>query len=112
MSCGGNRFQCALTKSTRFQFKPDKPSNPELHNENQQRLNALLKAREEIDNQFIANIKTQKTQKQFDDDLITNNQLVEENIKLDTGLKNTDYPTNTFTPWKTPSVSEFQPKTT
>lgn len=110
MSCGGNRFQCALTKSTRFQFKPDKPSNPELHNENQQRLNALLKAREEIDNQFIANTKAHK---EFDDndELITNNQLVAQNIKLDTAQKNTDYSTNTFTPWKTPSVSEFQPKT-
>jgi hypothetical protein len=52
MSCG-NRFQCGLTKPSRFQFKPDKPSNPELHNENQKRLNDLLKAREEIDKQFL-----------------------------------------------------------
>ena len=37
MSCG-NRFQCGLSKPSRSQFKPDKPSNTELHNENQKRL--------------------------------------------------------------------------
>ena len=39
MSCG-NRFQCGLRKPSRFSFQPDRPSNPELHNENQKRLNA------------------------------------------------------------------------
>lgn len=48
MSCG-NRFQCGLKKATRFSFQPDRPSNPELHNENQKRLSDLLKAREEMD---------------------------------------------------------------
>ena len=51
MSCG-NRFQCGLKKATRFSFQPDKPSNPELHNENQKRLNDLLKMREEMDKGF------------------------------------------------------------
>jgi len=53
MSCG-NRFQCSLKKTTRFQFKPDKPSNPELHNENEKRLQDLLKSRDEIDQLFFA----------------------------------------------------------
>jgi hypothetical protein len=48
MSCG-NRFQCGLKKATRFSFQPDKPSNPELHSENQKRLDDLLRAREEMD---------------------------------------------------------------
>ena len=51
MSCG-NRFQCGLKKATRFSFQPDKPSNPELHGENQKRLNDLLKAREDMDRGF------------------------------------------------------------
>ena len=48
MSCG-NRFQCGLKKATRFSFQLDKPSNSELHNENQKRLDDLLRAREEMD---------------------------------------------------------------
>ena len=85
MSCG-NRFQCGLSKPSRFQFKPDKPSNPELHNENQKRLNDLLRAREDMDKAFVApSQQTQQTQ-QF------------------TELE----PTNTdYTPWKTPSADTF-----
>ena len=105
MSCGGNRFQCNLTKASRYQFKPDKPSNPELHNENQKRLNDLLKAREEIDNQFLAkNVKVSETSAMT--------------IHRPEALENTIYEpwtanektNSTFTPWKTPSTSEYQSK--
>lgn len=94
MSCG-NRFQCGLSKATRFSFKPDKPSNPELHNENQKRLNDMLKAREEMDKGVF---NTQTSQQ------ITNStELITNNI----------YPTDNetiFTPWKVPSASVINPK--
>ena len=92
MSCGGNRFQCNLTKASRLQFKPDKPSNPELHNENQKRLNDLLKAREEIDKQFQTSTPTQS---------------ITPIIKEYTPWMSND--TN-FTPWKVPSTSDYQSK--
>lgn len=105
MSCGGNRFQCNLSKASRFQFKPDKPSNPELHNENQKRLNELLKAREEIDKQFIS--LTSKTSESTE---IINYQSQE--ISTNSYLPWTSNETkDTFTPWKTPSTSEYQSKT-
>jgi hypothetical protein len=94
MSCGGNRFQCNLTKPTRFKFEPDKPSNPELHNENQKRLNELLRAREDMDKAFVA--PSQQTQEKqislhdFNDTLSTN--------------------TTEYTPWKTPSTEIFKKK--
>jgi hypothetical protein len=97
MSCG-NRFQCGLSKPSRFQFQPDKPSNPQLHNENQQRLNDLLKAREDIDKQFFSSqpkasettaiITNRPTHSDF-----TNSQSVIEPEK-----------NNNFTAWKTPSA--------
>ena len=95
MSCG-NRFQCGLRKPSRMSFQPDKPSNPELHNENQKRLNDLLKAREEIDKQFFSsNPKlSEKSTMIIDnsDDIIHTSLLLND-------TKNT-----TFTPWKTPSA--------
>jgi len=87
MSCG-NRFQCGLTKLSRNQFQPDKPSNPELHNENQKRLNELLKAREDIDKQFHNN-----------------------NIQnISSILVKTEDISNNFTAWKVPSTSDYQAK--
>jgi hypothetical protein len=105
MSCGGNRFQCNLSKASRHQFKPDKPSNPELHNENQKRLNDLLKAREEIDNQFLSsNTKTSDTS------AITIHQTQDINtISYAPWTSNTTN-TDTFTPWKVPSTSDYQSK--
>lgn len=67
MSCGGNRFECALRKKSRLSTQSDKPkeairpSNLELYNENQKRLNELLRAREEIDNQYFKPIATHET---------------------------------------------------
>ncbi len=96
MSCG-NRFQCGLNKSSRFQFKPDKPSNPELYNENQKRLNDLLKAREEIDKQYITS--TSIPQKALD---ITN---IDYNIPIN-NLIITD--TSTYTPWTIPLSHNYK----
>jgi hypothetical protein len=84
MSCG-NRFQCGLSKPSRSQFQPDKPSNPDLHNENQKRLNDLLRAREDMDKAFTAPSYVQPQDK----------------LQQFTELE----PTNTdYTPWKTPSA--------
>jgi len=50
MSCGdGNRFSCGLKRFQAHKFTPDRPANQELHNENQKRLNDLLRLREEQD---------------------------------------------------------------
>ncbi len=102
MSCG-NRFQCGITRFQKHSFTPDKPSNVELHNENQKRLNDLLKAREEIDNQYFS-----KTTKLSESSAIT--------IKNPEPLKNTTFEPwsqihdNNFTAWKVPSVTDFQTK--
>lgn len=103
MSCGGNRFQCNLTKSSRHQFKPDKPSNPQLHNENQKRLNDLLKARDEIDKQFIS-----LTNNNSSDMAISNYQEIS-TITYTPWLTNIINDEN-FTPWKTPSTSDYSSK--
>lgn len=110
MSCG-NRFQCGLTKPSRFQFKPDKPSNPELHNENQKRLNDLLKAREEIDKQFLSSNPNQKTTDMNSVSL----QIVENTTSTTTNTSNNYIPwsninENNFTPWKVPSATDYQTK--
>jgi uncharacterized protein YqiB (DUF1249 family) len=109
MSCG-NRFQCGLTKSSRFQFKPDKPSNPELHNENQKRLNDLLKARDEIDKQYLTTgANTTSTGS-------INLQIVEQTTSTSIETSTNSYTpwatadTTNYTPWKTPSTSEYQSK--
>ena len=96
MSCG-NRFQCGLSKPSRFQFQPDKPSNPELHNENQKRLSDLLRAREDMDKAFLAPLKQtqQTTQEQ---------KPLQQFTELEPA-NNTDY-----TPWKTPTTELFKKK--
>jgi hypothetical protein len=104
MSCG-NRFQCGLSKPSRFQFKPDKPSNQELHNENQKRLNELLKAREEIDKQFLSS-----TTKLSESSAITiHNPEVFENTTYEPWSQ-TQTADNNFTPWKVPSATDYQSK--
>ena len=103
MSCG-NRFQCGLSKPSRFQFKPDKPSNPELHNENQKRLNDLLKAREEIDKQFLSS-----TSKSSETTTMTiHNPEKLENTTYEPWANNTS--NDNFTPWKVPSATDYQSK--
>ena len=103
MSCG-NRFQCGLSKPSRHQFKPDKPSNPELHNENQKRLNDLLKAREEIDKQFLSsNTKTSDTSS------ITIHQTQDINT-VSYAPWTSNITNDSFTPWKVPSTTDYQSK--
>ena len=105
MSCG-NRFQCGITRFQKHSFTPDKPSNQELHNENQKRLSELLKAREDIDKQFLnSNAKMPETTAIA--------------IHKPEPLENTTYipwtstesTTDTkFTPWKIPSSQDFTNK--
>ncbi len=102
MSCG-NRFQCALRNPSRFSFKPDKPSNPELFNENQKKLNDILKAREEMDKSFSYVSQSSSESHQV--------------IKIEHPLENTIIQNNTlqatqYTPWKVPSTLDYQTKST
>jgi hypothetical protein len=97
MSCGGNRFQCNLTKATRFKFQPDKPSNPELHNENQKRLSDLLRAREDMDKGIY---QTTEPLQQTTEPLQQTTEITIQPLE-----QNTQY-----TPWKTPSTDIFQKK--
>lgn len=48
MSCGGNRFQCGIGRFNKFTAS-DKPSNQQLHNENQKKLSELMQLREQQD---------------------------------------------------------------
>ena len=48
MSCG-NRFSCGIKRYQSPQFVPDRPSNPELHKENENRLAEMMRLREEQD---------------------------------------------------------------
>jgi len=103
MSCGGNRFQCGITRFQKHSFTPDKPSNQELHNENQKRLNDLIKAREDIDKQFFA-----KNTKLSESSAVTiHNPEVLQNTTYTPWTENTN---DNFTPWKIPSATDFQTK--
>ena len=53
MSCGGNRFSCGIRRFEKHKFEPNRPSNQELHNENETRLSELLRAREQQDQAFF-----------------------------------------------------------
>lgn len=103
MSCGGNRFECALRKNSRLTTQSDKPSNLELYNENQKRLNELLRAREEIDNQYFKPIASQKPA--FNSELIQSvDCLLQESITIDDIEMN---PTiASYTPWVVPSATK------
>ena len=111
MSCG-NRFQCGITRFQKHSFTPDKPSNQELHNENQKRLSDLLKAREEIDKQFLAST-TKVSETSNSESLPLKSVSRRETPEL---LENTTYTPwlgttdNNFTPWKVPSATDFQSK--
>lgn len=97
MSCG-NRFECALRKKSRFSNQSDKPSNLELYNENQKRLNELMRAREEIDNHFFKPIPTTELGTKSVDHLL------QESNTNDKEMYNTS---NTiFTPWVVPSATK------
>lgn len=57
MSCGGNTFRCGIGRFNKF-TTADKPSNQQLHNENESNLSALLRLREQQD-KGIFNIPNQ-----------------------------------------------------
>ena len=110
MSCGGNRFECALRKNSRLSTQSDKPkeaygiskeaygkpSNLELYNENQKRLNELLRAREEIDNQYFKPIATHELIQSVDC-------LLRESITVDDIELNST--TVSYTPWVVPTAT-------
>lgn len=104
MSCG-NRFQCGLSKATRFSFQPDKPSNPELFNENQKKLNDLLKARDEMDKMYSHNTSDGVQSEKIESKNITSIVSIGTINHLD--LNNN---VQTFTPWKIPSTHDFNNK--
>jgi len=119
MSCG-NRFQCGITRFQKHSFTPDKPSNVELHNENQKRLSDLLKAREDIDKQFLTLYPNTKSS-DMDNMTVYPPQDTSNNITntVNTTINNTTYTpwsettdntTSSFTPWKIPSATDFQSK--
>ena len=63
MSCGGSMlsgFSCGAKRFDKYKFTTDKPSNPTLHKENEQKLNDLLRIREEQDNRVFAPITATK----------------------------------------------------
>jgi len=52
MSCGGHMlsgFSCGSKRFDKYKFTAERPSNPVLHTENQQKLNEMLRLREEQD---------------------------------------------------------------
>ena len=117
MSCGGNRFECALRRNSRLTTQSDKPkeaygrpSNLELYNENQKRLSDLMRAREEIDNQFFRPINSQESTSS--QELIAIRKLgprsvdclLEESITVDDIEMNPT--TSTYTPWVVPSATK------
>lgn len=61
MSCG-NRFSCGIKRFQQASFAPNRPTNPELHQENESRLSELLRLREEQDKRFsYAPVETKET---------------------------------------------------
>jgi hypothetical protein len=105
MSCG-NRFQCGLSKATRFSFQPDKPSNPELFNENQKKLNDLLKAREQMDKAFSQTTPSNKDDSQ--NKISSMSSMVLYNVdKVSVAEEINTVESNKYTPWKIPSSQDF-----
>jgi len=94
MSCG-NRFVCGMRRFDKYKISSDRPNNPILHNENEQRLNQLLQEREELNKQiYPTSVAQQNPSSQinsFKSPQQNNEKKINEN--------------NVYTPWKTPSSS-------
>jgi hypothetical protein len=106
MSCGGNRFACGIRRFDKHSFTPDKPINQQLFNENQSRLNDLLKQREAQDKGIFKN-DTHEPLIQF------KKNIKEESNKISDNLDTTfDENKNTYTPWTVPqgNYSTFSSK--
>ena len=111
MSCGGNRFECALRRNSRLSTQSDKPkeaygkpSNLELYNENQKRLSDLMRAREEIDNQFFKPIASAEPIVSQKVNTRSVDCLLEESITVDDIEMNPT--TAIYTPWIVPSATK------
>ncbi len=96
MSCG-NRFQCGITRFQKHSFTSDKPSNPELHGENQKRLSEMLKAREDMDKVLSGAPSAAQP--------IQSATLAIQSFGTEP-INETQY-----TPWKTPSAQNYEKKT-
>ena len=112
MSCG-NRFQCGLSKPTRTSFRPDKPSNPELHNENQKRLSDLLRARDEMDKGLFTPVvnevqpqPTEPTSSKLHDPMFYFPIMKPSPFQQDMATAVSSIATTT--PWRVPSSSDFE----
>jgi len=86
MSCG-NRFSCGIKRFQKHQFAPDRPTNQELHQENENRLSELLRLREEQDKNLSFTPPTKTT------------------LPISTITTSTTPNETNFTPWKTPSTN-------
>jgi hypothetical protein len=96
MSCGGTRFQCGINRFQKHSFTTDKPSNQELHNENEKRLSELLNIREQQNHLFTPNTANASKQHNISrethytsskisilDDNLTNNDRIQSPIQPD-----------------------------
>lgn len=74
MSCGGSMlsgFSCGARRFEKYKFTSDKPSNPILHNENEKKLNDLLRIREEQDKRVFPPITATKNSIKVADVIMT-----------------------------------------
>jgi hypothetical protein len=85
----GNRFVCGMRRFDKHKLSSDKPNSLSLYNESEQRLNQLLREREQI----YTNVHPQQPPIQSNSFKSSqqNNEKREE--------------VNVYTPWKTPSSS-------
>ena len=62
MSCG-NKFVCGMRRFDKHRNNTNTPTNPELHNETEKRLQELIQQRNQIDNQIfpLQNMQVLKT---------------------------------------------------
>jgi hypothetical protein len=63
MNCGGaNRFSCGITRMAKHKSSlPDRPSNQQLHNDNEKKLDEMLRIREQQNNGIFSSISQQNT---------------------------------------------------
>lgn len=92
MSCG-NRFVCGMRRFDKYKISSDRPNNPTLHNENEQRLNQLLKEREEFNKQLYPTSSNSISESSY-----STIQPLQTNNNNSNSISNSFY-----TPWKTPS---------
>jgi hypothetical protein len=93
MSCG-NRFVCGMRRFDKYKTSSDRPNNPTLHNENQQKLNQLLQEREELNKQLYP--PPSHSTSELSHSIIPS---------IPITYNTTQIPSNScYTPWKTPST--------